>query len=374
MLTGLDRRLGQIYGAVDSPALWPELLDGLVVEDDMIGACLALERGSAGCVDMLWSGYDPDIARDYQDYWSARCPWTQRLYESASPGQLLTSDDVVRLDDWLRSPIYNEFAHRLDMNHAAGVFFDVGGGRSVRLAFQRSGRQGPIVGTTRCRIELLIPHVAQALRLAHSRTTPLDERMQSLLTSATAAFVVDRQLKIHRRNLGAEELLREPHPFSEFGTQLLLGSPARTRALSRLVKQVLDRDARSARSVLMPEVGMLCRLSLLVSHAPPDELVFRDPNRGALALVTVIREDHPMDLPIAELQNLFALTPTEARTAKRIASGWSTEQIAADMNTRPATVRWHLKRVFVKTGTRSQADLTALLQSLAFAIAVIDTN
>jgi DNA-binding CsgD family transcriptional regulator len=50
--------------------------------------------------------------------------------------------------------------------------------------------------------------------------------------------------------------------------------------------------------------------------------------------------------------------------ARLLTEGFPLVDIAAQMNVKPGTVRTHLKRLFLKTGTRRQAEVVALLARL----------
>ncbi len=60
---------------------------------------------------------------------------------------------------------------------------------------------------------------------------------------------------------------------------------------------------------------------------------------------------------------MWRLTPTEALTAAYVANGRSPQRIAELTGVSTGTVRTHLKRIFDKTGARSQVELAALLMS-----------
>jgi DNA-binding CsgD family transcriptional regulator len=64
------------------------------------------------------------------------------------------------------------------------------------------------------------------------------------------------------------------------------------------------------------------------------------------------------------LSGLFDLTPGEARVARELASGASLEAVAIKLGLKLETVRTYLKRIFQKTGTRRQAELTRMLSGL----------
>ena len=63
----------------------------------------------------------------------------------------------------------------------------------------------------------------------------------------------------------------------------------------------------------------------------------------------------------ADLRRHYGLTPAEARVASGLAAGATLKEIAGLQEMSYETVRLHLKRVFVKTGTNRQADLVQLL-------------
>lgn len=59
------------------------------------------------------------------------------------------------------------------------------------------------------------------------------------------------------------------------------------------------------------------------------------------------------------------LTKTEVRLAKHIVDGHSAEEAAREMRISVSTVRWHLKQIFEKTGTKRQAELVRLILGMA---------
>lgn len=61
----------------------------------------------------------------------------------------------------------------------------------------------------------------------------------------------------------------------------------------------------------------------------------------------------------ADLVRAFTLTPTEAEVTVELAAGRSVADIATARGVSVYTIRTHLKRVMVKTGTHSQAALVS---------------
>lgn len=64
------------------------------------------------------------------------------------------------------------------------------------------------------------------------------------------------------------------------------------------------------------------------------------------------------------LQRGFGLTPSEARLAATITAGLSLQEIATRFGVGIGTLRTQLKSVFIKTDTRRQSELVALLGQL----------
>jgi DNA-binding CsgD family transcriptional regulator len=81
---------------------------------------------------------------------------------------------------------------------------------------------------------------------------------------------------------------------------------------------------------------------------------------GGIAVVFVTDATRPLSAAAA-LQVLFQLTPTEGRIAQALANGMTIEEIASANGATQQTVRKQLKGVFVKTGTKRQAECVAMI-------------
>jgi DNA-binding CsgD family transcriptional regulator len=65
--------------------------------------------------------------------------------------------------------------------------------------------------------------------------------------------------------------------------------------------------------------------------------------------------------PEATLSLMYGLTPAEAKVAALIARGLSGRQAADKLEVSYNTLKTHLKRAFVKTGTNNQGALIRLM-------------
>jgi DNA-binding CsgD family transcriptional regulator len=83
---------------------------------------------------------------------------------------------------------------------------------------------------------------------------------------------------------------------------------------------------------------------------------------GAASCILIITAVARPQIPSPQiLQDLFDLTPAEARVAHGIAAGKTIRDLAGEAGLAYGTVRQQLKSVFGKTGVSRQADLVGLL-------------
>ena len=64
------------------------------------------------------------------------------------------------------------------------------------------------------------------------------------------------------------------------------------------------------------------------------------------------------------MKMLYGLTPRESRLADLLLEGLDVRGIAERLDITIETVRFHMKRVLAKTGTRRQTELSQLMLSL----------
>lgn len=117
----------------------------------------------------------------------------------------------------------------------------------------------------------------------------------------------------------------------------------------------------------LPRAGILENNSGLIVHygflPPPDEArQGREPPR----IVAVWRTYSPEQCAYRDpaVVSLYGLAPLEARIASAIADGETVAGIARDFGISESTVRARLKKIFKKTGTKTQHQHTVLVWRL----------
>ena len=104
--------------------------------------------------------------------------------------------------------------------------------------------------------------------------------------------------------------------------------------------------------------------NLMVAHIIPIRLSARDIFVRCAFVFAIMPLTRPQAPPVELVQSLFDLTPAEARVARGLASGKTTEDIASDSGVALSTVRTQMRSVLEKTGCARQVDVVSLLSGI----------
>jgi DNA-binding CsgD family transcriptional regulator len=126
--------------------------------------------------------------------------------------------------------------------------------------------------------------------------------------------------------------------------------------LGEALRRLYDSPGGGARAIPLAATR---RLPASLVHVFP---AHHGADAGAVSCVVVVTAIARPQIASAQvLQDLFGLTPAEARVARWIAAGKRIRDIADEAGLAAGTVRQQLKSVFAKTGVSRQADLVGLL-------------
>jgi DNA-binding CsgD family transcriptional regulator len=137
---------------------------------------------------------------------------------------------------------------------------------------------------------------------------------------------------------------------------------------SRRVEELIERTqgGEPMIAVTVPYAVEGSSLVLLASRLRRNEAT--QLGRGLQHAVTILFLCDPMrpiELPVAWVIDAYGLTHAEARAALSASSGMTVAAMARQLDLSPNTIKTHLRKVFAKTGTGRQAELTRLVTSLA---------
>lgn len=353
-----DRIVDRLYDGVTDSAAWPEALTRLC---DAVGAHHAIVM--AGRRDRPADGMcvSSRVAPDHLDNFvqaAAAGPvdWLQAL----PAGTAFDFQAVIPRKEFVRTDFFNQAIRPMHGYRAVFAIPLRGDGAESFLALCRPEQAEDFTGAQTALVNRVVPHLARALR---SRLR-LDQAARSASAATavmdeleTAVAVVDAKLCPIVMNRAFQALVEQADPLRMRRGCLAMDSRDGETRLRLALRRALSDDPRAPgqhaiplprRTFGPPRLLLVRRLQSAGVTIPRAILILEDPAR------------HPAHLE-ALAASLFELTPREAELAARVANGADLESVAAGMGVSLGTARNYLKAVFVKTHTRRQAELVALL-------------
>lgn len=182
---------------------------------------------------------------------------------------------------------------------------------------------------------------------------------------ALAVVVVDRHARILHVNREAAELLERPDGAlsGQHATGGCLGartSEGRSR-LHALIQAACDGRPEAGGFLQIEGGADEPGVSVCVSPLAEDGTAGR-----ALVVARLLRAQGRIEV---QLRTLFGLTRAEAQVGAGLARGGCLAEIAAELGITVTTARTHVARIFLKTGTRQQSQLVALVAAVQLPVA-----
>jgi DNA-binding CsgD family transcriptional regulator len=149
-----------------------------------------------------------------------------------------------------------------------------------------------------------------------------------------------------------------PHVVQDRPSRIGLADRRADATLAQLFLQMQDHATEQVRSV---PVAATPGLPASIVNVIPIRGAANDVFTAASCMLTITSVSRPEIVSAEIIQDLFDLTPAEARVARGIAAGKTVHDLADEAGLAAGTVRQQLKSVFSKTGVSRQADLVGLL-------------
>ena len=366
----LQQLTGQLYEGVLTDEGWSEALRTLslvtgspqasVVVFDTRSQSLAINE-SVGTFQEAVTAYNAHYHRlDDALAWASRAPLVGGWYLDRRD----LGEAAMR-----RSEYYQDFMLRYGMASALCNRVAGDGDMDAYLSLQRRPGQPHYTDAELAAFGQFIPHVQRAVRMRMY--------MQRLAERAGLASVVldhlhvpllvlDAQGRVQLANAPAEALLRR-QPLLAVVQGCLHPQGLRAGQFAQLLQSACGtRGPAIAGGATLANAQGRPVLQLLALPLPARLQAF-NPWARPLALL-VLHE--PQQLPSLQqhlLEQLYGLTPAEARLALVLCQGQAPAQAAERLGISIGTVRSQLKAIFAKTGTGRQADLVRLLSALRVA-------
>ncbi len=307
----------------------------------------------------------PERQRAYETYYSRLQPPSFFEQNEVAVGEVFTDCLYTDYDSYLRSPLYCEFFRPLDADHLMFMPLDRGPHEDRGLVLRRSRAVGFYDDETARRLKLLGTHICNAERLA-ARMRAESDRVANLERTIAqlgiAAFVTDRDGKIHHMTRAAERLLLAGTVFSAAGGRIACRDAALERPFKIAIRGVADsidnprQKARQMACVRRTERGLSLAVSISAMMWSKDGV-----GTSPVSLIVVSSPEDRVIAQVYRAAELFGLTPGESLVVGALCAGRPLGEHAASAQISLATARTLLKRALAKTETHSQAELVGLL-------------
>lgn len=363
-----DPLLLQLYRCSDDAIPWSRALDGLREATGARSVVLqGIEFGQRARGSSFWRANDAETDLSLYDeaISDANNPRLDASRSAVPSGRLIGDRELFK------SPEDARHARRLQgllaeigYGDFLGAMMPLGGGRFVALSLHRDrADRGGYSARDKRRMESLLPHIAQAVRLHQSIVAGRDSEhaLRACLDRWQCGLVVcDVDGRVQWMNQPARERIAAGG-LLHLRDGVLTTPGGKDRAL-RMALAGQAEARRSASYVALEHNGQRMHLALQWLAAPAS---------GGASVLLMIGDDAPAgDIPPAALAALFKLTDAESRLASAVVRGTTLQQYAVRRGVSVGTVRSQLKQVLAKTGSARQSDLvrTVLCSAAAHAV------
>ena len=358
----LSPLVGTIYDAGADSSRWQDVVNGLV---PLCGGKIALtlhDQVTGQPAFLVTANWEEDWSASYINHYSPLNPWTANLHKvgvgKVAHDEAMTPKDAIRgtefYADWLQP-------QRLESATAAVVFND------KRRFFNLSAmHESERFRDESVRVfEILMPHLQRSAQLARQFETIEDEReaaAMGLESSATGMLVVDHNGRIVHANGLADKLLGEANGILAISGRLTASHGQQAQRLAALINAAAEMSAGmglgSGGTISVPRRGRP-PLTLLVAPFRSRKGLLADDRPTAIVFIRAPEMLRNANATV--LESCFDLTAAEATLVLKLVQGMALEVIAAELDLSLNTVRTQLKSAMVKTGTRRQGELIALI-------------
>lgn len=274
-------------------------------------------------------------------------------------GAAFLGTDLVPEAQFAASRIYRELLQYLGIGQmCTGVIFDASADVTpTTCGVYRPLDEPPFTKATTAAMSALLPHFSRSLgvmyRLRDAQFN-LAVTLGALDRVAGGIALLDEKSTVRHLNREAERIL------------------ALNDGLSRRVLEEAARPAIDADPLRTPHFSTSQQLArpsnkpafvLQFAPLPPSNDFARESN-GVRAIAFITDPEAHTRLDVALLQQLYGITPAEARLAERLCAGDTLGAAAVRCAISESTAKTQLARLFEKTNTGRQAELLRLLISM----------
>ena len=370
----LSRVIGLIYDCAIDPERWPVALEAMC---GLVGATL----GSIAV-------HNPTLrSTQYTKCWGANPDWPEwiRLYEETYSAVMpfhgimpfmdldepLNTELLIKAsgrNDFYETPFYKEWAEPAGLKDVVTMILIRNEKRFCVL-----GMHTPIgadlVGARQLEIgRLLAPHVRRAVLISDlldMRALEASSVKSTLDLLSSAVVLTDGEAQVIHANTAARAMLACGDPIQITFDKLTVRNDDAANALRKAIARAANSESEMGSSgigVPVPFADGRPAIAHVLPLATPPLRSQLAPSVKAAVFISTTDAAMP---PVEALAALFELTPAEQKVLASVLAGRNQMETAEHLSIAESTVKTHLGRIFSKTGTTNQSELSKLADRLA---------
>ena len=268
-------------------------------------------------------------------------------------------------DEFLKSDIYREFFKDEGVYDLVYFVLIDHTGSTYAVTFSRPTAKTAFSDEDLRLFDILIPHLGRSLRVYLCAQELKEENarfVETLSKTPRSILFLDASARVIYSNDMALRTLAQRDGLELDRNGILFASLSKDeRQLKSLLETVFDPLSESNGDGEVMPISRPSGLRPLQILLSPFQTPGPGPNPVKAALLFVYDPEQDIEAVEAVLIRMYDLTPAEARLAGLIAEGRSLREAGELLGITQDTVRTHLKRIFAKTRTNRQTDLTTLI-------------
>jgi DNA-binding CsgD family transcriptional regulator len=354
-----ERAVEACHDAILAPELWPAALQRLA--DSLEVASCTFYAVDKTPLPIPMSAEHAE----FNELWHRNEGHAPCLYKRKAPCRMgrpyVIEQQIVTAEERKTDPYFHETARPGNRDWWATVGFSAAD-QLWSLSLYRDAARGPFTHEEGQYAAGVGPHLSRIVSFAGKfAEVRVASTLSALERLKCAALVIDARGVARHLNQLAGDLLGDD--FHLAAGRPAAGDPASNRRLQQLVSSIL-RTAWGCVPVSDQVVIDREGTPWLHVQAMPVTAFGSDlfSEGRAILLLTELTAPPPADSALLAL--VFGLTAAEAKMAARIAIGSGIDEAAVSLGISRETARSQLKAAFLKTNTRRQAELVALIGRL----------
>jgi DNA-binding CsgD family transcriptional regulator len=359
--------IGRIYDAALDPTLWPEALAGVAAFVPGLSASLFSKDATnkSGGIFYDDGALEPHYKQLYFEKHIKTDPFNS-AHVFADSADLLSTADIIPLAEFYRSPFYIGWARPQGLVDFICATIDKSATGATLFGVFRHECHGPVDDDARRRMRLLVPHMRRAIAIANevgSKSARAANCTGALDAMNAGIFLIDARGNLVHANDTGETMLAAGDVLRAIAGRLVANDARMSQALNDLVSNAGTADAApGAKGIAMP---LASRSGVsFVAHLLPLAFGARQQAGGHLSAVAALfvrKAELELRSPLEIAAKVYKLTPAELRVLLALVEIGGVPEVARALGIAETTVKFHLQRLFAKTGASRQAELVKLV-------------